>query len=77
MSGATTRGVVFVHSAPPALCPHVEWAAGGVLDARVTWTGPAAGRARHVARRAVLAGAAGTGRAPGLRLRGWAHLRTR
>jgi Protein of unknown function (DUF3145) len=35
-----TRGVVYVHSAPPALCPHVEWAVGGVLDQRVTfdWT---------------------------------------
>lgn len=31
-----TRGVVYVHSAPPALCPHVEWAVGGVLDMRVT-----------------------------------------
>ena len=35
-----TRGVVYVHSAPPALCPHVEWAIGGVLGVRVTldWT---------------------------------------
>ena len=41
MSGAMSRGVVFVHSAPPALCPHVEWAIGGVLDQRVSldWTG--------------------------------------
>ncbi|MGH3343122.1 MAG: DUF3145 domain-containing protein [Carbonactinosporaceae bacterium] len=31
----TTRGVLFVHSAPPALCPHVEWAAAGVLGVRV------------------------------------------
>ncbi|HMO12242.1 MAG TPA: DUF3145 family protein, partial [Actinotalea sp.] len=35
-----TRGVLFVHSAPRALCPHVEWAAGGVLGVRVLldWT---------------------------------------
>lgn len=35
-----TRGVVYVHSSPPAVCPHVEWAIGRVLDARVTldWT---------------------------------------
>ncbi len=35
-----TRGVVYVHAAPPALCPHLEWAVGGVLDARVSldWT---------------------------------------
>ena len=26
-----TRGVLYVHSAPSALCPHVEWAASGVL----------------------------------------------
>ncbi|MGH3424385.1 MAG: DUF3145 family protein, partial [Nocardioidaceae bacterium] len=25
-----TRGVVYVHSAPSALCPHVEWAVAGV-----------------------------------------------
>ena len=35
-----TRGVVYVHSAPSALCPHLEWAIGEVLDVRVTldWT---------------------------------------
>ena len=35
MSSATssvpTRGVLFVHSAPSALLPHIEWAANGVL----------------------------------------------
>lgn len=36
----TTRGVVYIHAAPPALCPHVEWAVGGVLAVPVTleWT---------------------------------------
>ena len=36
----TTRGVVYIHAAPPALCPHVEWAIGGVLGMRVEleWT---------------------------------------
>lgn len=41
----SVRGVVYVHSAPPALCPHVEWAAAGILGAPVTlpWVGqPAA-----------------------------------
>ncbi len=35
-----TRGVVFVHSAPAAVCPHVEWAIAGVLGDRVSlsWT---------------------------------------
>ena len=36
MAGATTRGVLFVHSAPRALCPHVEWAAGNALGVRVS-----------------------------------------
>jgi hypothetical protein len=27
----STRGVLFVHSCPPALRPHVEWAVAGVL----------------------------------------------
>lgn len=31
----TTRGVLYVHSAPRALCPHIEWAAAGVLGVRV------------------------------------------
>src|SRR5689334_17532551 len=30
-----TRGVLYVHSAPSALCPHVEWAAAGVLGGTV------------------------------------------
>jgi hypothetical protein len=27
----SARGVFYVHSAPPALCPHVEWAVAGVF----------------------------------------------
>jgi hypothetical protein len=36
----TARGVFYVHSAPPALCPHIEWAVGGVLGVPVSlaWT---------------------------------------
>jgi len=35
-----TRGVLFVHSAPSALCAHIEWAAAGVLGGKVdlAWT---------------------------------------
>lgn len=35
-----TSGVIYVHSSPAALCPHVEWAIAGVLNADVglTWT---------------------------------------
>lgn len=28
-----TGGLLFVHSTPSALCPHIEWAAGGILGA--------------------------------------------
>jgi hypothetical protein len=41
----TTRGVVYVHATPTALCPHIEWAVGRVLGVQVSleWTGqPAA-----------------------------------
>jgi hypothetical protein len=37
---STTRGVLYIHSAPSALCPHIEWAVGGVfgMPVRVSWT---------------------------------------
>lgn len=31
-----TRGVIYIHSSPLAVCPHVEWAIGRVLDGSVT-----------------------------------------
>ena len=36
----SARGVLYVHSAQPALCPHIEWAVAGVLGVPVdlTWT---------------------------------------
>ncbi len=36
---STTRGVLYVHSAPSALCPHVEWAVGAVfgVPVRLDW----------------------------------------
>ena len=36
----STRGVVYVHSSPSAVCPHVEWAISGTLGDRVDleWT---------------------------------------
>lgn len=35
----STRGVVWIHSAPSALCPHIEWALGGILGmpTRLDW----------------------------------------
>ncbi|GAA2178602.1 DUF3145 domain-containing protein [Brooklawnia cerclae] len=38
--GNMSRGVVFVHSTPAALCPHLEWGVGAVLGVPVhfDWT---------------------------------------
>jgi hypothetical protein len=35
------HGVLYVHSAPPALCPHIEWAVAGIVGAPVgmPWVG--------------------------------------
>lgn len=37
ISQPAARGMVFIHSAVAALCPHVEWAAGAVLGGRVSF----------------------------------------
>lgn len=31
----TTRGIVWIHSAPTALCPHIEWAVSAAVGARL------------------------------------------
>ena len=36
-NAALARGVIYVHSAPRALCPHVEWAAGRALGRAVNF----------------------------------------
>jgi len=76
MAGATTRGVLYVHSAPRALCPHIEWAAGGVLGVRLSmdWIPQPAAPGMY---RAELSWQAeqGTGARLTSALRGWAHLR--
>ena len=41
----SAHGVLYVHSAPPALSPHIEWAVAGIVGASVSmpWVGqPAA-----------------------------------
>lgn len=76
MAGTTTRGVLFVHSAPRALCPHVEWAAGGVLGVRLTldWIPQPAASGLY---RTELSWQhlQGTGALLASALRGWQHLR--
>ncbi len=72
----TTRGVLYVHSAPSALCPHVEWAVGGVLGVAVSlvWTPQPAASGTY---RAELSwqGDVGTAAKVASALRGWNHLR--
>ena len=71
-----TRGVLYVHSAPSALCPHIEWAAGGVLGNAVSleWT-PQEAQAGTYRAELSWAGEAGTAAALASALRGWNHLR--
>src|SRR5579864_439387 len=72
----TTRGVLYIHSAPRALCPHVEWAVAGVLGVRVTldWARQPAAPSNW---RAELSWSAEPGTATRLAsaLRGWQLLR--
>lgn len=70
------RGVLFVHSSPRALCPHIEWAAGRALGAPVNfeWSEqpvlPGSQRAEFY-----WEGAPGSGAVLASALRGWDHLR--
>jgi hypothetical protein len=73
---AVTRGVLYVHSAPSALCPHIEWAVGGVLGVAVSaeWTPQPAQTGTY---RTEISWSADAGSAAALAsaLRGWNHLR--
>jgi hypothetical protein len=71
-----TRGVLYVHSAPSALCPHIEWAVGGVLNNAVSleWT-PQPAQAGTYRSEYSWAGESGTAAAVASALRGWNHLR--
>ena len=71
-----TRGVLYIHSAPSALCPHIEWAVGGVLGMapQVEWTPQPAQPGTYRAEYS-WAGDAGTAAAITSALRGWNHLR--
>lgn len=71
-----TRGVIYVHSAPSAVCPHVEWALAGVLGVRVNpdWTGQPVSTGSY---RMELSwqGESGTGATLASALRGWKQVR--
>ena len=76
MPRVMTRGVVFIHSTPVALCPHIIWALESALDQRVAveWTrqtlGPTLLRAELI-----WTGEAGSGAKVASALRGWDGLR--
>ncbi len=73
---STTRGVLYVHSSPSALCPHVEWAVGGLfgMPVRLGWTPQPAERSAYRAEYS-WTGPVGTAARLASALRGWQRLR--
>lgn len=71
-----TRGVVFIHSAPSAMCPHIEWAIGAVLGMPVSldWAAQPVERASY---RAEYSWAGSTGSAAKIAsaLKAWNRIR--
>ena len=76
MATPQARGVIYVRSAPRALCPRLEWAAGRALGRAVNFEWieqpvlPGSRRADFF-----WEGPAGTGAALATAMRGWEHLR--
>lgn len=75
-SRPVTRGVLYVHSASSALCPHVEWAVGGVLGSAVSldWT-PQPAQAGTYRAELSWTGPVGASASVASALKGWSHLR--
>ena len=73
---STTRGVLYVHSAPGALCPHIEWAAGGVfgVPVRLEWIAQPAERNSYRTEYA-WSGSVGTAARLASSLKGWERIR--
>ncbi len=69
------RGMLFVHASPSALCPHVEWAVGGVLGVPIdlSWT-PQPVRTGTYRAEYSWHGPVGTGAGLASALRGWSRL---
>jgi len=71
-----TCGVVFIHSTPVALCPHIVWALESVLRQPVSLTWARQPRGTRLLRSEwSWAGEAGTGGKVASSLRGWDSLR--
>ena len=76
LRGTYTRGVLFVHSTPPALCPHIEWAVGTALGQEVHLQWITQDAAPGMVRSEFSwAGPTGSGARLASALRGWEHLR--
>lgn len=76
MATPQARGVILIHSAPRALCPHLEWAVGRALGRAVSfdWSDqPVLAGSRRA--EFYWEGASGTGAALATAIRGWEHLR--
>ena len=73
---STTRGVLYIHSAPSALCPHIEWAVGGAfgMPVRLTWTAQPIERAAYRSEDA-WTGPVGTAARLASALKGWQKVR--
>lgn len=76
MVAPVARGMIYVHSSPRALCPHIEWAAGRALGRAVNFSW----RDQPVLRGSQRAdfyweGPVGAGAAISSALRGWEQLR--
>lgn len=71
-----TRGVLFIHSSPSALCPHVEWAVGGVfgMPVRVDWIAQPIERSTYRTEYSWV-GPTGTAARLASALKGWQRLR--
>ena len=76
MTASNARGVLYVHSAPRALCPHIEWAAGRALGRAVSFTWESQPVLKGAKRAEFYwEGQRGAGAALASALRGWEHLR--
>ena len=73
---STTRGVLYIHSAPSALCPHIEWAVGGAFGApaRLDWTPQPVERGTYRAEYAWVGHAGGAAKIASA-LKGWQRIR--
>lgn len=76
VTASNARGVLYVHSAPRALAPHIEWAAGRALDRAVNFDWIEQPVLKGTMRAEYTwEGPRGTGAVLASALRGWEHLR--